>query len=63
MCGVESNYPVGDISKALRVSMDIYTTIDYQDDFEDEVRKELETTIIGLIKSLRIAAFHSSEKR
>jgi hypothetical protein len=32
-------------------------------DYNDEMKEELEITILGLIKSLRIAAFHSSEKR
>jgi len=61
MCGVGS-YPVGDIARALKTSMDVYSSIQYEDDFEDNVRAELEITIIGLIKSLRIAAFNSSEK-
>ena len=63
MCGAGGGYPVGDIARALKTSMDLYKSIDYQDDFEDNVREELEITILGLIKSLRISAFHSSEKR
>lgn len=62
MCGVGS-YPVGDISRALKTSMDVYNDIQYDDDFDESVRVELEITILGLIKSLRIAAFNSSEKQ
>ena len=36
---------------------------DIRIDYNDEMKEELEITILGLIKSLRIAAFHSSEKR
>ena len=63
MCNSGEAYPVGDIARALKVSMELYKTIEYQDDFEDTLRDELETTILGLVKSLRISAFHSSEKR
>ncbi len=63
MCNAGGTYPVGDIARALKTAMELYQKIEYQDDFEDTVRDELETTILGLIKSLRISAFHSSEKR
>jgi hypothetical protein len=53
-----SNYPVGEIAKALNIAVSLYESIDYS----DEMREELEITILGLIKSLRIAAFHGSEK-
>jgi hypothetical protein len=54
-----SNYPVGEIAEALSIAVSLYESIDYS----DEMREELEITILGLIKSLRISAFHSSEKR
>jgi hypothetical protein len=54
-----SNYPVGEIAEALNIAVSLYESIDYS----DEMREELEITILGLIKSLRISAFHSSEKR
>lgn len=60
---MEGGYPVGDIARALKASMDLYKGIEYEDEFEESVRDELEITILGLIKSLRISAFHSSEKR
>tara|TARA_B110000285_G_scaffold29688_1_gene30157 strand:- start:1362 stop:1535 length:174 start_codon:yes stop_codon:yes gene_type:complete len=57
---MESNrYPVGEIAEALSIAVSLYESIDYN----DEMKEELEITILGLIKSLRIAAFHSSEKR
>jgi hypothetical protein len=54
-----NNYPVGEIAEALSIAVGLYESIDYS----DEMREELEITILGLIKSLRISAFHSSEKR
>ncbi len=60
---MEGGYPVGDIARALKTSMDLYKSIEYEDEFEENVRDELEITILGLIKSLRISAFHSSEKK
>ena len=54
-----SNYPVGEIAEALSIAVSLYESIDYN----NEMREELEITILGLIKSLRISAFHSSEKR
>ena len=54
-----NNYPVGEIAEALSIAVSLYESIDYN----DEMKEELEITILGLIKSLRIAAFHSSEKR
>ena len=54
-----NNYPVGEIAEALSIAVSLYESIDYS----DEMREELEITILGLIKSLRISAFHSSEKR
>jgi hypothetical protein len=54
-----SNYPVGEIAEALNIAVSLYESIDYN----NEMREELEITILGLIKSLRISAFHSSEKR
>lgn len=63
MCGGDNGYPVGDIARALKVATDLYGGLSYEDDFDESVRDELEITILGLIKSLRISAFHSSEKR
>ena len=54
-----NNYPVEEIAKALNIAVSLYESIDYS----DEMKEELEITILGLIKSLRISAFHSSEKR
>jgi len=54
-----NSYPVGEIAEALSIAVSLYESIDYS----DEMREELEITILGLIKSLRISAFHSSEKR
>jgi len=54
-----SNYPVREIAEALNIAVSLYESIDYN----NEMREELEITILGLIKSLRISAFHSSEKR
>ena len=54
-----SNYPVGEIAEALNIAVSLYESIDYN----NEMREELEITILGLIKSLRISAIHSSEKR
>jgi len=52
------NHPVGEIADALSISINIYAQLP-----DGEMRDEIETTIFGLIKSLRISAFHSSEKR
>lgn len=57
-CKEVNKYPVGDIAQALVDAVALYNSIDYHDEFADE----LEITVLGLIKSLRIAAFHSSEK-
>ncbi len=54
-----NNYPVMEIADALNTAVQLYESIDYS----DEMKEELEITILGLIKSLRISAFHSSEKR
>lgn len=59
----EGVYPVGDIARALKISTEIYGNLTFEDEFDDNVREELEITILGLIKSLRISAFYSSEKR
>lgn len=53
-----NNHPVGEIADALNISIHLYNDMP-----DGEMRDELETTIFGLIKSLRISAFHSSEKR
>jgi hypothetical protein len=52
------NYPVGEIAEALSIAIGLYESASYN----NEMKEELEITILGLIKSLRIAAFHSSEK-
>ena len=52
-------YPVMEIAEALRTAVNLNESINYS----DEMKEELEITILGLIKSLRISAFHSSEKR
>ena len=52
-------YPVMEIAEALSTAVNLYEGINYS----DEMKEELEITILGLIKSLRISAFHSSEKR
>ena len=52
------NHPVGEIADALSISMNLYAQLP-----DGEMRDEVEITIFGLIKSLRISAFHSSEKR
>jgi hypothetical protein len=52
------NHPVGEIADALSIAVGLYDILP-----DGEMREELETTIFGLIKSLRISAFHSSEKR
>jgi len=56
---MNTNYPVGEIAEALSIAVSLYENINYN----DEMKEELEITILGLIKSLRIAAFHSSEKQ
>jgi len=48
-----------EIAEALSTAFNLYESINYS----DEMKEELEITILGLIKSLRISAFHSSEKR
>jgi len=53
-----NKYPVMEIAEALNIAVNLYESIDYN----SEMKEELEITILGLIKSLRIAAFHSSEK-
>lgn len=58
-----SNYPVREIAEALNIAVSLYESIDTENLYSDEMREELEITILGLIKSLRISAFHSSEKR
>ena len=58
-----NNYPVGEIAEALNIAVSIYESIDTESLYSDEIKEELEITILGLIKSLRISAFHSSEKR
>jgi|TARA_R110002167_G_scaffold146738_1_gene338300 hypothetical protein len=58
-----NNYPVGEIAEALNIAVSIYESIDTESLYSDEMKEELEITILGLIKSLRISAFHSSEKR
>lgn len=52
-------YQVMEIAEALSTAVNLYESINYS----DEMKEELEITILGLIKSLRISAFHSSEKR
>ena len=52
-------YQVMEIEEALSTAVNLYESINYS----DEMKEELEITILGLIKSLRISAFHSSEKR
>tara|TARA_R110002012_G_scaffold28758_1_gene89905 strand:- start:3299 stop:3493 length:195 start_codon:yes stop_codon:yes gene_type:complete len=53
-----NKYPVMEIAEALNTAINLYENINYS----EEMKEELEITILGLIKSLRIAAFHSSEK-
>ena len=57
------NYAVSEIAQALRVACNIYEEDIFIEEIRDVVRDELETTILGLIKSLRISAFHASEKK
>jgi hypothetical protein len=57
------NYAVAEISQALGIACSIYENDNFIEETRDVVREELETTILGLIKSLRISAFHASEKK
>jgi len=60
------NYPVWGIARALKISVDVYDkldSLDYPSTFEETAKEEVEITILGLIKSLRISAFNSSEKQ
>lgn len=43
-------YPVMEIAEALSTAVNLYESINYS----DEMKEELEITILGLIKSLRI---------
>ena len=52
-------YPDMEIAEAQSTAVNLYESINYS----DEMKEELEITILGLITSLRISAFHSSEKR
>lgn len=56
---INNNYPVMEIAEALNIAIGLYESVNCS----DEMKEELEITILGLIKSLRISAFHSSEKR
>ena len=49
-----SNYPVGEIAEALSIAVSLYESIDTENLYSDEMREELEITILGLIKSLQV---------
>lgn len=55
-------YPIQEISQALETSINLLHDLNLDEPFDSTVREELETTVLGLIKSLRISAFRSSEK-
>ena len=53
----DRDYKVGEIADALKMLIDLH-----REGTPPSLDEEMYTTTVGLTKSLRIAAFHSSEK-